>query len=325
MDKFSDQKRAYQHLYPTVDPFSAEIIDTGDGHHIYIEQCGNPQGRPVVVVHGGPGGGCSPIMRRYFNPEKYHIILFDQRGCGRSKPQASVTNNTTWHLLQDMETIRPRLGLDTWALFGGSWGATLALIYAQAHPERVSHLILRGVFTMTQNELAWFYGGGASQFWPDAWEKFIEKIPEDERDDLIAAFHRRLFSGDLRVEIQFGRIWSAWETALASVYSDGRGGEAPSDYARTFARLENHYFINNGFLDHDGQILTAMERIAHIPGWIVQGRYDMICPPKTAIELSKAWPKCNLKMIKNAGHAMSEPGISVELVKIMDRIALSDY
>jgi proline iminopeptidase len=224
-----------------------------------------------------------------------------------------------------MEAMRQRLGLDTWALFGGSWGATLALIYAQTHPERVSHLILRGVFTMTQNELAWFYGGGASQFWPDAWEKFIEKIPEDERDDLIAAFHRRLFSGDLRVEIQFGRIWSAWETALASVYSDGRGGEAPSDYARTFARLENHYFINNGFLDHDGQILNAMERIAHIPGWIVQGRYDMICPPKTAIELSKAWPKCNLKMIKNAGHAMSEPGISVELVKIMDRIALSDY
>jgi proline iminopeptidase len=265
MDKFSDQKRAYQHLYPTVDPFSAEIIDTGDGHHIYIEQCGNPQGRPVVVVHGGPGGGCSPIMRRYFNPEQYHIILFDQRGCGRSKPQASVTNNTTWHLVQDMEAMRQRLGLEKWALFGGSWGATLALIYAQTHPERVSHLILRGVFTMTQNELAWFYGGGASQFWPDAWEKFIEKIPEDERDDLIAAFHRRLFSGDLRVEIQFGRIWSAWETALASVYSDGRGGEAPSDYARTFARLENHYFINNGFLDHDGQILNAMERIAHIP------------------------------------------------------------
>ena len=320
MDKFSGQKRTAQYFYPPLDPFSQQIMQTDDGHQIYVEQCGNPDGMPVVVLHGGPGGGCSPAMRRYFDPNKYHVILFDQRGCGRSRPLASIKNNTTWHLVSDIEMIREGLSIDRWIVFGGSWGATLSLVYAQKYPDRVSHIVLRGVFLMTERELDWFYGGGAGQFWPDAWSRFIEKIPTDEHGDLIGAYHRRLFCGDLRIEIQFGRIWSSWENALASIYSNGHGGEASGQYSRTFARLENHYFTNSGFLEFDDQILSQMDRIAHIPGFIVQGRYDMICPPKSAWGLSKVWPQCDLRLIRNAGHAMSEPGITSELVKIMDQI-----
>lgn len=323
MDKNSGQKRAVHYLYPPVDPFDQRMLDVGDGHKVYFEQCGNPDGIPVVVLHGGPGGGCSPAMRRYFNPEYYRIILFDQRGCGRSRPHASVKDNTTWHLVQDIETIRTELDIDTWAVFGGSWGATLALVYAQAHPSSVSHLILRGVFMMTEVELDWFYGGGAAQFWPEPWARFRDLVPEDEQHDLIGAYHRRLFSGDLRIETKFAKAWSAWENALASVYSDGSGGEPPGDYARAFARLENHYFTNGGFLDFDGQILAQVDRIAHIPGYIVQGRYDMICPPARAWQLARNWPNAELRMVRNAGHALSEPGISAELVRIMDQISES--
>ena len=323
MDKFAGQKRAAQHFYPPIDPFNQQIMPTGDGHQIYVEECGNPNGISVVVLHGGPGGGCSPIMRRYFDPKKYRVVLFDQRGCGRSRPLASVKNNTTWDLVNDIEKIRKNLAIESWAVFGGSWGATLALLYAQTHPNHVSHIILRGVFLMTQRELDWFYGGGAGQFWPDAWARFIEKIPEEEHGDLIEAYSRRLFSGDLRTEMQYGRIWSAWENALASIYSNGNGGEPAGEYSRTFARLENHYFINKGFLGKDGHILQNMDQIAHIPGYIVQGRYDMICPPKSAWDLSKAWPQSDLRLIRQAGHAMSEPGVSAELVKIMDQIAES--
>ncbi|WP_425040136.1 prolyl aminopeptidase [Primorskyibacter sp. S187A] len=321
MDKFSGQKRAVQYLYPPIDPFDQRMVDVGDGHTVYVEQSGNKAGTPVVVLHGGPGGGCSPAMRRYFDPAVYRVILFDQRGCGRSKPSASVKDNTTWHLVADIERIRKLLGIEQWAVFGGSWGATLALIYAQAHPAHVSHLVLRGVFLMTQIELKWFYGGGAGQFWPETWARFAEMVPEDERDDLIHAYHKRLFSGDMLQEVKFARAWSSWENALASVYSNGQGGEAPADYARAFARLENHYFTNAGFLDYDGQILAEVEKIAHIPGVIVQGRYDMICPPQRAWELARAWPNCELRMIRNAGHALSEPGISAELVRVMDEIA----
>ena len=321
MDRYPDQKRAVQYLYPPIDPFDQRMIDVGDSHQVYVEQCGNPNGIPVVVLHGGPGGGCSPAMRRYFDPKVYRVILFDQRGCGRSRPHASVTDNTTWHLVRDIELIREVLDIDTWLVFGGSWGATLALIYAQAHPDRAAHLILRGVFLMTQAELDWFYGGGAGKFWPETWSRFVDPIPEAERDDLIAAYHKRLFCGDMTQEIRFGRTWSAWENALASIHSSGGTGESPGDYARAFARLENHYFVNAGFLDHDGQILDNMDRIKHIPGVIVQGRYDMICPPTSAWELSLRWPKSELKMIRNAGHALSEPGISAELVRVMDHIA----
>lgn len=321
MDKHSDQKRAVQYLYPPIDPYDQRMLDVGQGHRVYVEQCGNPRGIPVIVLHGGPGGGCSPAMRRYFDPEHYRVILFDQRGCGRSRPHASVMNNTTWHLVDDIEMIRRTLEIDAWIVFGGSWGATLALIYAQAHPARVRHLVLRGVFLMTQSELDWFYGGGAGKFWPEVWARFEGIVPEDERGDLIGAYNRRLFSGDVAQEIRFARAWSAWENALASIHSTGAGGEAPGDYARAFARLENHYFTNAGFLEFDGQILAHAGRIKHIPGTIVQGRYDMICPPDSAYALSKAWPNSDLKMIRNAGHALSEPGISAELVRTMDRIA----
>jgi len=213
------------------------------------------------------------------------------------------------------------LEVDAWIVFGGSWGATLALVYAETHPACVRHLVLRGVFLMTQTELDWFYGGGAGKFWPEVWERFVSLIPEDERDDLIAAYHRRLFSGDLALETRYARAWSAWENALASIHSSGNGGEAPGDYARAFARLENHYFTNGGFLEFDGQILAHVAQIKHIPGTIVQGRYDMICPPNSAYALSQAWPTSQLKMVRTAGHALSEPGISAELVRTMDRIA----
>lgn len=320
MDKFSDQKRAVQYLYPPIDPFDQRMVDVGQGHRVYMEQCGNPLGIPVVVLHGGPGGGCSPSMRRYFDPEVFRVILFDQRGCGRSRPHASVVNNTTWHLVDDIELIRKTLEIESWIVFGGSWGATLSLIYAQAHADRVQHLVLRGVFLMTQAELDWFYGGGAGRFWPEVWQKFVGLIPEDERHDLIEAYRRRLFSGDMSQEIRYAKAWSSWENALASIHSSGVTGDSPGEYARAFARLENHYFSNMGFLEFDGQILAQMDRIAHIPGVIVQGRYDMICPPESAYALSQRWENCDLKMVRNAGHALSEPGISAELVRVMDRI-----
>ena len=321
MDKFPDQKRAVQYLYPPIDPFDQRMLAVGQGHSIYVEQCGKPDGIPVVVLHGGPGGGCSPSMRRYFDPAIYRVILFDQRGCGRSRPHASVTDNTTWHLVGDIELIRTTLGVESWIVFGGSWGATLALIYAQSHPEAVRQLVLRGVFLMTQAELDWFYGGGAGKFWPEVWARFVALIPAGERGDMINAYHQRLFSGDLPTEQKYGKAWAAWENALASIHSSGATHEGPADYARAFSRLENHYFTNAGFLEFDGQILAHVDRIAHIPGVIVQGRYDMICPPTNAYTLSERWTNCELKMVRNAGHALSEPGISAELVRAMDRIA----
>jgi proline iminopeptidase len=318
MDQRSGQKRAVEFLYPPIDPFDQRILDMGDGHRIYVEQCGHPDGQPVVVFHGGPGGGCSPAMRRYFDPTVYRIILFDQRGCGRSRPHASVIANTTWHLVEDVETIRKTLGIDRFIAFGGSWGATLALVYALTHPDRISQLVLRGVFLMSRAELKWFYGGGAGAFFPEIWGRFVAAIPAPERENLIAAYHRRLFSGNLMEETRFGRIWANWENALASIQNEGPLGESPSDYARAFARLENHYFQNGGFLQRDGWILEERKRIEHIPATIIQGRYDMICPPLAAWQLADGWDRCDLRMIPLAGHALSEPGISEALVRVMD-------
>ncbi|WP_102223980.1 prolyl aminopeptidase [Acidimangrovimonas sediminis] len=318
MDRNAGQKRAGAYLYPAIEPFDQRMLDVGDGHTVYVEQSGNPRGVPVVVVHGGPGGGSSPAMRRYFDPAHYRVVLFDQRGCGRSRPHASVEANTTWHLVADMERIREALGIKRWMVFGGSWGATLSLIYAITHPERTAALILRGVFLMMQRELGWFYGGGAGAFWPDLWTRFASAIPEDERDDLITAYHRRLFSGDYAEETRFARLWAGWENALATIEHDAGRGEGPSEYAHAFARLENHYFTHGGFLEHDGWILDQKVRLRDIPTVIVQGRYDMICPPRSAWDLSANWPRADLKMVPLAGHALSEPGISAELVKAMD-------
>jgi len=321
MDRNAGQKRtASAFLYPPAEPFDQRLIDVGGGHRIYVEQSGHPHGRPVIVCHGGPGGGCSPAMRRYFDPTHYRVILFDQRGCGLSKPHASVVNNTTWDLIADIETIRATLEIDSWVVFGGSWGATLSLLYAQSHPERVEALVLRGVFLAMRSELDWFYGGGAGQFFPDLWAQFAGAIPENEHGDLITAYNKRLFSGDYAQEARFARHWAMWENALASVEYDGFPGEAPPDYARAFARLENHYFINGAFLEEDGQILRDRKRIEHIPATIVQGRMDMICPPVSSWRLAQGWQRAELRMIPAAGHALSEPGITAALVATMDRM-----
>lgn len=307
-------------LYPSIGPFDQRVLSVSGGHQIYMEQCGNPKGIPVVVLHGGPGGGCSPAMRRFFDPDVYRVVLFDQRGCGRSKPTASVEANTTWDLVADIEQIRDLLSIDKWIVFGGSWGATLSLIYAQAHPMRVSNLILRGVFLMTKAELDWFYGGGASQFWPEEWARFIDLIPKAEQGDLIAAYHKRLFSDDIEVQTTHARAWAGWESALAVLEPSDNRGASPADYARAFARLENHYFINNGFLTEAQAILNNVDKIAHIPGVIVQGRYDMICPPARAHALAAKWPAGELVMVPTAGHALSEPAITAELVKAMNAL-----
>ena len=321
MDRNASHKNAVQYLFPPLDPFDQRVLEVSGGHRIYVEQCGNPRGLPVIVLHGGPGGGCSPAMRRYFDPETYRIILFDQRGCGRSRPHASVEHNTTWDLIADIEHIREVLGIERWMVFGGSWGATLGLLYAQTHPERTAYLVLRGVFLMTKAELDWFYGGGAALFFPEHWERFRTIVPSDERDDMIAAYHRRLFCGDAAIETRYARAWTAWENALASISHEGPGGDSPADYARAFARLESHYFINGGFLDRDGQILHDAERLRDVPGTVVQGRYDMICPPTSAWKLCEAWPRAELKLVGMAGHALSEPGISAELVRVTRSVA----
>ncbi len=318
MDKTAGQKSATAFLYPPVEPFDQRMLEVGDGHRVYVEQCGAPAGVPVLVVHGGPGGGCSPAMRRYFDPNTYRIVLFDQRGCGRSRPNASVEANTTWHLVADMEAIRRALGLSRWLLFGGSWGATLSLIYAIKHPERVAGLVLRGVFLMTRAELDWFYGGGAGAFWPEHWARFSGAVPASERGDLIAAYRRRLFSGQIGEEARFARLWAGWENALATIDHEVALADSPSDYARSFARLENHYFTHDGFLEHDGWILAQKPVLADIPTVVVQGRYDMICPPVSAWRLTEGWARADLRMIPAAGHALSEPGISAELVRCTD-------
>ncbi len=307
-------------LYPPIEPFRQQLLDMPGGHRVYVEQCGRTDGAPVIVLHGGPGGGCSPGMRRFFDPKHYRTVLFDQRGCGRSSPHASVENNTTWDLVADIERIRIDLGVDKWTVFGGSWGACLALIYAQTHPERVEALVLRGVFTMTQAELRWFYGGGAGGFWPEHWRAFSHMAPKAERGDLIGAYHARLFGSDQTEQARFARAWAGWESSLA-VLDPGEGRGYPSSaYALAFARLENHYFINGGFLECDDQVMRDMGRIREIPGHIVQGRYDMICPPHTAQAVHEAWPGSRLKMVGNAGHALSEPGITAELVAVMDQL-----
>ncbi|MBR9864659.1 MAG: prolyl aminopeptidase [Rhodobacteraceae bacterium] len=321
MRNSESQIGASRNLYPVIQPFNQMMLEVPGDHTLYVEECGNPDGIPVVVFHGGPGGGCSPGMRRFFHPEFYRIILFDQRGCGRSRPHASVENNTTWDLVADIELIRQKLGIDSWIVFGGSWGATLALVYAQTHPERVNHLVLRGVFTMTKAELDWFYGGGAAAFFPDEWEHFAGLLPRNEQDDVIGNYAKRLFSKNEDIQIRFARAWTEWESALAALEQSPNRGVVPAAYALAFARIENHYFHNAGFLREDGQIFKDLHKIEHIPGSIVQGRYDMICPPQTAYRLRDNWPAARLITVPDAGHSLSEPGITSALITIMDELS----
>ena len=316
-------------LYAPIEPYKRNIIDVGDGHKIYIEECGRPDGKPVLVLHGGPGGGCNPNMRRYFDPKFYRIILFDQRGCGKSRPHASVEQNTTWNLILDIETIRIKLGIDKLILFGGSWGAALSLIYAEQFPSNVKGIILRGVFTMTASELDWVYSrNGAAKFLPEAWRNFESIIPSNERDDLIAAYHRRLFGSSPSEQAKYARAWTIWENSLASFRSFGTSFTPSIEYAKAFARIENHYFIHKGFLKNNEQVHDDLHLIQEIPTIIVQGRFDMICPPETAEKVHRSLPNSKLIIVPDAGHAMSEPGISSELVKATNefkKIKLSGY
>ncbi len=301
MRNSDSQIGAGRQLYPVIQPYFYQMLEVSDNHTLYVEECGNPDGIPVVVLHGGPGGRCSPSMRRFFHPDVYRIILFDQRGCGRSTPHASVEDNTTWHLVEDIERIRKHLGVENWIVFGGSWGATLSLVYAQTHPTTVRHLVLRGVFLMTQYELNWFYGGGVARFFPEEWQAFTELLPAAERDNIIDGYAKRLFGSDDAERVKFARAWTGWETSLASLESHISPNAAPAAYACAFARIENHYFSNKGFLQMDGQIMRDIHIIKDIPGTIVQGRYDMICPPDTAQRLHNAWPTSRLIMLQKRG------------------------
>ncbi len=310
-------------LYPGIEPYDSGTLKVDDRHTLYYEQCGNPEGKPVVLLHGGPGGGCSPKMRRFHDPRKYRIVLFDQRGAGHSKPHADLVDNTTWHLLADIERLRETLGVQQWQVFGGSWGSTLALAYAQKHPQRVTELVLRGIFMLRRWELAWFYQEGCSRLFPEAWEQYLKPIPEAERSDLIAAFHRRLTSDDEATRLAAARAWSVWEGATSFLKVDNEfvSGHEDAAFALAFARIENHYFVNGGFLEVEDQLLRDAHKIAHIPGVIVHGRYDVVCPVANAWDLHKVWPKAQLLISPTSGHSAFEAEHVDALVGATDRFA----
>lgn len=312
-----------RHFYPPIEPFRTGLLDTGDGHQIYWELCGNPQGKPAVFLHGGPGSGCSPDHRRLFNPDKYCVLLFDQRGCGRSKPAASLENNTTWHLVADMERLRVMLGVETWLVFGGSWGSTLALAYAQSHTQRVSALVVRGIFTLRREEVRWYYQEGASWLFPDLWEGFVAPIPVAERGDLLAAYRKRLTGDDPVAQLACARAWSLWEGQTIRLLPDAANTAKHSNdaFSLAFARIENHYFVHDGWMD-EGQLIRDAHLLAHIPGVIVQGRYDACTPAHTAWALHRAWPQAEFHLVQDAGHAFNEPGILSRLIEATDRFAL---
>ena len=310
-------------LYPPIEPYRHARLKVSAGHEIYYEECGNPRGKPVLIVHGGPGGGCNATMRRYHDPARYRIVLFDQRGCGRSLPHASLNANTTWDLVDDMERLRAHLGIDHWQLFGGSWGSTLALAYAEAHPAHVSDLVLRGIFLLRREELIWFYQAGCGWLFPEAFEEFRKVIPPEERGDMIAAYYRRLTDPRREVQIAAARAWSIWEGSTLSLMQDPERLKlfGADTYAIAFARIECHYFVNGGFLDADDQLLRDAPAIRDIAGVIVHGRFDVVTPVKNAFDLKAAWPKAELRIVPDAGHAMSEPGIVHELVSATRKFA----
>ncbi|WP_454848862.1 prolyl aminopeptidase [Rhizobium binxianense] len=309
-------------FYPEIEPYASGHLDVGDGHVIYWERAGTPGAKPAVFLHGGPGGGIAPVHRRLFDPALYDVMLFDQRGCGRSTPHAGIEANTTWHLVADIERLREMAGVEQWLVFGGSWGSTLALAYAETHPDRVSELVLRGIYTVTRAELAWYYQFGVSEMFPDRWERFVAPIPEAERGDLVGAYRRILTGNDREKQIKAARAWSQWEGSTITLLPDpsltDQFGEA--EYALAFARLENHYFVHGCWMD-EGQLIRDAHRIKDIPGVIIHGRYDMPCPARYAWQLHKAWPKADFHLIEGAGHAYSEPGILDQLIRATDRFA----
>ena len=316
----SEQQR--RSLYPPIEPILSGMLDAGSGHELYYEVCGPPHGKPAVFLHGGPGGGCNEDMRRFFNPDVYRIVLFDQRGCGRSKPHASLVDNTTWDLVKDIEILRAALQIDRWQVFGGSWGSTLALAYAETHPDRVSELVLRGMFTMQQKEIDWLYRKGTSELFPDHWRHFVEAIPPQERRDLVAAYYKRLTSDDEAVRLQAAKAWSLWESSTVTLL--------PNDYvaaamnadkvALAMASIECHYFVNHGFME-EGQLLHNIDKVRKIPALLVHGRYDVLCPVSTAWNLAQLWPELELHIVPDAGHSAFEPGNIHELILATDAFA----
>jgi len=309
-------------LYPEIEPFETGMLDVGDGHTIYWERVGTRGAKPAVFLHGGPGGGISPKQRRLFDPKLYDVILFDQRGCGKSTPYASLEANTTWHLVADIERLRQICGFDKWLVFGGSWGSTLALAYAETHPERVSELVVRGIYTLTRAELQWYYQFGVSEMFPDKWERFLAPIPEAERGDMMAAYRKRLVGSDRAAQVEAAIAWSSWEGQTITLLPEPETSDvfAEADYALAFARIENHYFVHAGWLE-EGQLLRDAGKLKDIPGTIVHGRYDMPCPLRYAWALHKAWPGAEFFLVEGAGHAYSEPGILDRLIRATDKYA----
>ncbi len=308
-------------LYPARQAYKQGKLKVSDLHTIYFEESGNPHGKPIVLLHGGPGGGCPPIYRQYFNPEKWRLIMFDQRGCGQSTPHAELQENTTWDLVNDIEKLREFLGIEKWVVFGGSWGSTLSLAYSQTHPESCTGLILRGIFMLRQKEIRWFYQEGASNIFPDTWEQYLKPIPPEERHDMLSAYYKRLTSPDLQIRLEAARAWSIWEASTSRLFLDNQLMQTfgTNQFAEAFARIECHYFMNKGFLETEDQLLLNVDRIRHIPGVIVQGRYDVVCPMISAWELKKVWQEAELIVVPDAGHSMSESGIRSALIEATDK------
>ena len=310
-------------LYPKIEPYNQFDLKVSDLHTIHIEESGNINGKPVIFLHGGPGGGIEPVYRQYFDPEKWRIIVFDQRGCGQSTPHAELQENTTWDLIADIEKIRQHLEIDKWVVFGGSWGSTLSLSYAITHPDRCKALVLRGIFMIRKKEINWFYQDGTSNIYPDAWEHYLRPIPEDERHDLVAAYYKRLTSNDDSVRIEAAKAWSIWEASTSKLIQSEESIHAFEDakVAEAFARIECHYFTNRGFFDTDEWLLENVDKIRHIPTVIVQGRYDVVCPMISAWELHRAFPEADFEIVQDAGHSMTEKGIAAKLVEYTDKFS----
>lgn len=322
MESGNPTEQLIRNLYPPIEPYSTGFLKVSDVHTIYWEQSGNPDGHPVVFLHGGPGGGTSPSNRRFFDPEFYRIILFDQRGAGKSTPHACLENNTTWDLIDDIEKLREHLKIPEWQVFGGSWGSTLALAYSESHPDKVTGLVLRGIFLLRKKEIDWFYEGGAAVIYPDAWEPFRDLIPEKERESFVTAYHRRLNSEDLEIQYAAARAWTKWEMMTAHLLPNDENIKRGDDdyFSLAFARIENHYFVNKGFFPSDSFLLDNVDKIRHINTTIVQGRYDVCCPMMSAWDLHKAFPEADFKVVPNAGHSANEPGIAAELVAANEKL-----